>query len=80
MALRPFSLVLLLPVTLANVYWASGLDHNVAYIASSSGGRCSLVGGLWPLGWVLPFVFLALGVGSALQLIFRGTLAFRRPF
>ncbi|WP_103258339.1 hypothetical protein [Tabrizicola aquatica] len=73
MALRLFSLVLLLPVTLANVYWASGRDRNVGYIASSSGGRCGLVGGLWPLGWVLPWVFLALGVGSALQLIFRRT-------
>lgn len=73
MALRLVSLVLVLPVLLVNVYWASGLERNVAYIASSSEGRCGLIGGLWPLGWVLPWVFLALGIGSVWQLIFRGT-------
>ena len=34
-ALRLISLVLVLPVTLANVCWASRLDRNVAYIAES---------------------------------------------
>lgn len=72
MALRLVSLMVALPVTLVNVYWASGLDGNAAYIASSSDGRCSMVGWLWPLGSVLPWVFLALFIGSAYQLIFRG--------
>jgi hypothetical protein len=72
LVLRLVSLVLLLPVTLVNVYWASGLERNVAYIASSSDGRCSMIGWLWPLGLGLPWVVLALSVGSAFQLILRG--------
>ena len=72
MVLRLISLVLVLPVTLANVYWASGLDRNVAYIAESSDGRCSMIGWLWPIGVILPWIFLAFGAGSALQLVFRG--------
>lgn len=72
MALRLVSLLVALPVTLVNVYWASRLDGNVAYIASHSDGRCSMVGWLGPLGAVLPWAFLALWIGSAWQLIFRG--------
>ena len=72
MALRLVSLILLLPVTLVNVYWASGLERNVAYIAARSDGRCRIVGWLEPLGLVLPWVFLALAAGSAVQLMFRG--------
>ncbi|MBL9053926.1 MAG: hypothetical protein JNN02_09380 [Tabrizicola sp.] len=72
MALRLVSLLVAMPVTLVNVYWASGLDGSVSYIASLSDGRCSMVGWLWPLGSVLPWVFLALCIGSARQLIFRG--------
>lgn len=71
-ALRLVSLLVALPVVLVNVYWASRLDGNVAYIASQSDGRCSIIGWLWPLGSVLPWVFLALWIGSAVQLIFRG--------
>ena len=71
MALRLVSLLATLPVTLVNVYWASGLDGNVAYIASNSDGRCTMFGWLGPLGAVLPWVFLALWIGSAWQLIFR---------
>ncbi len=72
MVLRLVSLALLLPVVLANGYLASVLDRNIAYIAATSEGQCSMVGWLWPLGAVLPWAFLALGVGSALQLLFRG--------
>ena len=72
MALRLVSLLVALPVTLVNVYWASRLDGNVAYIASHSDGRCTMVGWLGPLGAVLPWAFLALWIGSVWQLIFRG--------
>ncbi|MBL9046941.1 MAG: hypothetical protein JNK34_06455 [Tabrizicola sp.] len=72
MALRLVSLLVAMPVTLVNVFWASGLDGGVSYIASLSDGRCSMVGWLWPLGSVLLWVFLALCIGSACQLIFRG--------
>lgn len=72
MGLRLVSLAVLLPVLLANVYWASGLDRNVAEIAARSDGRCSMVGWLWPLGTVLPWVFPALGGGAVFQLVFQG--------
>ncbi|MFZ1346067.1 MAG: hypothetical protein WAT35_06210 [Tabrizicola sp.] len=76
MALRLVSLILLLPVTLVNLYWASGLERNVAYIAARSDGRCSMIGWLEPFSLVLPWVFLALGVGSAIQLVLQGRFGF----
>ena len=72
MVLRLVSLALVLPVVLANGYWASGLDRNLAYIAASAEVRCGMVGWLWPLGAVLPWTFLALGAAAALQLVFVG--------
>lgn len=54
MALRLVNLVFVVPVLLANLYWASGVKRNVAYIAARFDGRCSIVGWLWPLSTVLP--------------------------
>lgn len=72
MALRLVSLFLLFPVMLANAKWASGLVDEAHYIARQNGGRCSAVGELAGLGIVLPWLFLALGVAAAAELIFRG--------
>lgn len=72
MALRLVSLVLLFPVVLANVYWASGLADNVGYIATQNEGLCGAVSEFAGLGTVLPWMFLALGIAAAAQLIFRG--------
>ena len=72
MALRLISLILLLPVTMANAYWASGLENNALYSASQNDGICRSVRGLTVLGVVLPWLFLVLSVSAAVQIVFMG--------
>jgi hypothetical protein len=72
MALHMVSLVALVILTLLDAYFAQGLYDNARYIAGLDGGVCGWIGGLQVLGFVLPWVFLALGAAATDQVLFWG--------